>query len=569
MNFGNTSVGTYKDGFLANLKRVNRYYFAQTGTVTKLSVYLAPTSTKGRQTVEGVVYADSGGTPGALLGRSGALTFSSTNGAGWYSLPLTSAPSLDTGYYWIGVLTGDTSGVAGFRYNSGSGARKLNSNTFTSGPSSQFGSANTDNEQMSVYATYTSVTTPPSNTAAPTISETPAAGSTLTGTAGSWSGSPTGYAYAWQRCGTTCAPISGATGATYTVQTADAGSTLKVSVTASNSAGSTTATSAPTAQVAAPSNSSTTDPAKPACTQMLSPGASLGPAVMNAPAGAVICLEPGDYTGATFYKSNGTESGPITLTSVDSSNPAVIQGRTVTEDTANYITLTNLRFVWTAGNIADTVSLASQHIVFSHNDVSGAGQTICLNLVNYNGYEFDYGLVDHNLIHNCENDNIHNQGIYIYGANNNTITNNWCWAVSARCYQIRGGNNNVWHNNTSDDDNWGWIFGDYAPTNNNVYNNISGPDVRSYGAGTYSAGGSVDENETTGGSGNSFHDNCMATSPYLQTSMVSYTSNTYTKVQFADPAHHDFSLSSASANDPCRSYEVQGGNPGPVGAPLP
>jgi hypothetical protein len=47
----------------------------------------------------------------------------------------------------------------------------------------------------------TSVATAPTNSGLPTISGTPAQGQTLTASTGSWSGSPTSYAYRWQRCG--------------------------------------------------------------------------------------------------------------------------------------------------------------------------------------------------------------------------------------------------------------------------------------------------------------------------------------------------------------------------------
>lgn len=90
------------------------------------------------------------------------------------------------------------------------------------------------------------------NTAAPTISGTPAAGQTLTADAGTWTGAPSNFAYAWSRCdstGANCQPIAGATASTYVVGSADAGSTLVVAATGSNSVGSATATSAPTAPV--------------------------------------------------------------------------------------------------------------------------------------------------------------------------------------------------------------------------------------------------------------------------------------------------------------------------------
>jgi hypothetical protein len=53
------------------------------------------------------------------------------------------------------MISGGTSYVAGFRYASVSGSRNYNTSTYTTGPSDPFGTANTDAEQMSEYATYT------------------------------------------------------------------------------------------------------------------------------------------------------------------------------------------------------------------------------------------------------------------------------------------------------------------------------------------------------------------------------------------------------------------------------
>jgi len=92
----------------------------------------------------------------------------------------------------------------------------------------------------------------PINTAPPTISGTPQVGQTLTAGTGSWTGSPTSFAYQWQRCntgGTACADVAGATTTTYVLGTADAGATIRVVVTASNAAGPASAASATTAVV--------------------------------------------------------------------------------------------------------------------------------------------------------------------------------------------------------------------------------------------------------------------------------------------------------------------------------
>ncbi|MCI0467850.1 MAG: hypothetical protein L0Y57_12735 [Beijerinckiaceae bacterium] len=91
----------------------------------------------------------------------------------------------------------------------------------------------------------------PVNTAVPTIDDTtPTEGQLLTGTNGTWTNSPTGFAYQWFRNGSTA--ISGATAITYTPVTADVGQTLSLRVTASNGSGSgAPAMSAATSAVAA------------------------------------------------------------------------------------------------------------------------------------------------------------------------------------------------------------------------------------------------------------------------------------------------------------------------------
>jgi hypothetical protein len=103
----------------------------------------------------------------------------------------------------------------------------------------------------------------PVNTSPPTVSGTPEVGQRLTGRRGEWSGNPTDYNFTWRRCdrnGGSCANISGATGATYTLTTADAGDTIRFRVEAVNADGRTFASSVPTAVIrAAP-----TPPAAPA-----------------------------------------------------------------------------------------------------------------------------------------------------------------------------------------------------------------------------------------------------------------------------------------------------------------
>ena len=83
------------------------------------------------------------------------------------------------------------------------------------------------------------ITSPPINTVAPVIGGAAIVGNVLTATAGTWTGSaPISYAYQWKRGSTNV----GTNASTYTLVTADSGSTMTVVVTATNSAGNASAT---------------------------------------------------------------------------------------------------------------------------------------------------------------------------------------------------------------------------------------------------------------------------------------------------------------------------------------
>jgi hypothetical protein len=96
----------------------------------------------------------------------------------------------------------------------------------------------------------------PASISPPTISGIAEQAQTLTEQHGSWTNSPNGYSYQWQRCegaGNNCQAIEGATAQTYTLTSTDVGSTIRVQETASNTGGSSSpATSAATAVIQSP-----------------------------------------------------------------------------------------------------------------------------------------------------------------------------------------------------------------------------------------------------------------------------------------------------------------------------
>jgi hypothetical protein len=123
----------------------------------------------------------------------------------------------------------------------------------------------------------------PRSVSRPVVSGSPIVGMTLSTTQGTWRGDQLTFSYQWERCtgpGDECAPIPGATSATYTIVQADLGSFLVANVSGTTSLGTRTTTAAPTDVVTGP------------------PGA---PTIVTAPAieaaGATLTATPGTWTG--------------------------------------------------------------------------------------------------------------------------------------------------------------------------------------------------------------------------------------------------------------------------------
>jgi hypothetical protein len=151
---GKPRIGGSLAGLAADLKAVNRYSLPTAGASAELRVYLRPTGTPGRQTLRGIVYADAGGAPGALLGVTDELAFPSSATAGWYDLPFSSPLNLESGDYWLGIISGPQPSVAAFAYDPVSDIRARNANPYAAGPSDPFGPIISDNAQMSLYLVY-------------------------------------------------------------------------------------------------------------------------------------------------------------------------------------------------------------------------------------------------------------------------------------------------------------------------------------------------------------------------------------------------------------------------------
>ena len=259
-SFGQSQVGTLVDsGGAGYLDLSGPYTVSGTVTVTQLNGYMAGSSAASR--IRGVIYTNSGGQPGTLVAVTSEVSLAANRAAGWLVLPLASPVQLAAGSYWLGYWYAD--GNSRHYYLNVAGAERYKAAAYSStgNPPASFGTASSASSSYSLTASFVPAGSPPANTGLPAISGSPVNGQPLSASTGTWSGSPTSYAYEWRRCDTTgagCVAIAGASGTGYTLVSADVGATLRVAVTASNAAGSTTAVSAQTpvvAQMPPPANS--------------------------------------------------------------------------------------------------------------------------------------------------------------------------------------------------------------------------------------------------------------------------------------------------------------------------
>ncbi|MGO9901167.1 MAG: hypothetical protein ACLP0J_16070 [Solirubrobacteraceae bacterium] len=101
----------------------------------------------------------------------------------------------------------------------------------------------------------------PSDSVAPAVTGAAYQGQTLSASLGTWTGSPSSYAYQWQsNTGSGFQNLPGASNATYTLAVGDLGANIRVAVTATNIYGQGTVTSAPVGPVCSGAPANTTLP---------------------------------------------------------------------------------------------------------------------------------------------------------------------------------------------------------------------------------------------------------------------------------------------------------------------
>ena len=164
---------------------------------------------------------------------------------------------------------------------------------------------------------------PPSNTGAPTISGTAQQGQELSGTSGTWSNSPTSYAYQWQDCdssGSSCSNISGAASSSFTLRSADVGHTIVVVVSATNAGGSASSASAPTSVVTGAPPSDTAAPAITGTAQQGQVLSASNGTWTNSPTSYAYQWQDCNSSGSSCSNISAATSSSFTLRSADVSH---------------------------------------------------------------------------------------------------------------------------------------------------------------------------------------------------------------------------------------------------------
>ncbi len=189
------------------------------------------------------------------------------------------------------------------------------------------------------------------------------------------------------------------------------------------------------------------------------PYATLWKLATSLRAGQTGCLQSGQVFDGEHSVSlaegetHGAPGAPVTITSTNPSDPAIITHSLSLEPGANWVTFSHLVFrwampkPWTCWNAAGNptgftcplgatqpenpedgtqIAINARHDSFTYDDISSEDTNICINAGTWNGATSEYLLVEHDRIHDCgppvtgqkrvnEENGWHDHGVYDYG----------------------------------------------------------------------------------------------------------------------------------------------------------
>ncbi len=263
------------------------------------------------------------------------------------------------------------------------------------------------------------------------------------------------------------------------------------------------------------------------------------------------CLEAGTYNENVTFRTAGTATAPITLTSYPGQT-ATIVGRMYIVDGANYTTITGLDLNGENPQQALSPMIDANDATFSYDDVTNDHTGTCFGIGSATWGWATGTLITHDRIHDCGQLPATNSqhGLYIGAATDTTIAWSLIYGNADRGIQLYPDavGTRVDHN-IIDDNGEGIIISGAdgsASSDTNVYDNIlSNANVRHDVESYWPVGNPV-------GVGNVVQDNCVwgGVEGTIDTSSGGYTAydNVTVDPEFINAAAHDYEMSPTS---PC------------------
>jgi hypothetical protein len=140
-----------------NVKRASSYGFIAPTTVdvSELRAHLdGRAATSGSQPIRGVIYATgaSAYVVGDLVARTNEVTITAGRAPGWVTLKFASPVRLTAGFYALGLHSGGSTAVGRYAAVPSWGPLFYDSDAYSDGASSAFGTASVDGKHMSIVA---------------------------------------------------------------------------------------------------------------------------------------------------------------------------------------------------------------------------------------------------------------------------------------------------------------------------------------------------------------------------------------------------------------------------------
>jgi parallel beta-helix repeat protein len=264
-----------------------------------------------------------------------------------------------------------------------------------------------------------------------------------------------------------------------------------------------------------PAPASAQDPA--ACSKVAAPGDSVQRLADSLSPGEVGCLRAGTYQEAVTVSNGGAPGQPLTLRSYPG-EVATLVGRLVIQKSANHVTVEQLVLDGQNRDRLPSPTVNGDHVTFRLNDVANSHSAICFvigasnvdNSVKWGRAQ--HTLIEGNRIHDCgvlpaAN---HDHGIYVEGADDTRIQNNWIYDNADRGVQLYpDAQRSVVIGNVIDGNGTGVVFsGEGGATSNDnlvagnvITNSRLRPNVESWWGGPEV------------GHGNVLRDNCVSGGP--------------------------------------------------------